>query len=80
MEVSLSSEAAIRAAAQEITNILLPQQVHYRIHNIPPLVPILSQINPIYTILFCLSKIDFNIIHPPTSWSSEWSLSFWLSH
>jgi hypothetical protein len=26
------------------------------------------------------SKIYFNIIHPPTSWSSQWSLSFWISH
>jgi hypothetical protein len=27
-----------------------------------------------------LSKIHLNIVHPPTSWSSQWSLSFWLSH
>jgi hypothetical protein len=27
-----------------------------------------------------LSKIHFNIIHPPTSWSSYWSFSFWLFH
>jgi hypothetical protein len=27
-----------------------------------------------------LSKIHFNIVHLPTSWSSQWSLSFWLSH
>jgi hypothetical protein len=27
-----------------------------------------------------LSKIHFNIIHPPTPWSSQWSLSFWLPH
>jgi hypothetical protein len=27
-----------------------------------------------------LSKIHFNIIHPPTPWSSQQSLSFWLSH
>jgi hypothetical protein len=25
-------------------------------------------------------KIHFNIVHPPTSWSSQWSLTFWLSH
>jgi hypothetical protein len=29
---------------------------------------------------FLLSTIHFNIIHPPTSTSSYWSLSFWLSH
>jgi hypothetical protein len=27
-----------------------------------------------------LSKIHFNIAHPPTSLSSPWSISFWLSH
>jgi hypothetical protein len=42
--------------------------------------PILSQINPIHTIPSYLSKIHFNIIHPPTPWSSQWPLSFWLSH
>jgi hypothetical protein len=26
------------------------------------------------------SKIHFNIVHPPTSWCSQWSLYFWLSH
>jgi hypothetical protein len=29
---------------------------------------------------FYLSKIRFNIVHPPTSWSSQRSLSIWLSH
>jgi hypothetical protein len=46
----------------------------------PPLVPILSQINPIHTIPSYLSKIQFNKVRPPTSWSSPWSPSFWLSH
>jgi hypothetical protein len=44
------------------------------------LAPILSHNNPIHTIPSYLSKIDFNIVHPPTSLSSQWSLSFWLSH
>jgi hypothetical protein len=30
----------------------------------------LSQIHPVHTIPFYLSKIHFNIVHPPTSWSS----------
>jgi hypothetical protein len=42
----------------------------------PQLVPILSQINPIHAMPSYLSKIHFNIVHPPTSWSSQWSLSF----
>jgi hypothetical protein len=43
-----------------------------------PLVPVLSHINPIHTIPSYLSKIHFNIVPPTTSWSSKWSLSFWL--
>jgi hypothetical protein len=27
-----------------------------------------------------LSKIHFNTVHPPTSWSSQWPPSIWLSH
>jgi hypothetical protein len=46
----------------------------------PPLVPILSQINSIHTIPSYLSKIHFNIVHPPTSRSSQCSLTVWLSH
>jgi hypothetical protein len=37
-------------------------------------------INPAHTIPSYLSKIHFNIVHVPTSWSSQWSLSFWLFH
>jgi hypothetical protein len=35
------------------------------------------QSNPHYSIL---SKIHFDTVDPPMSWSSQWSLSFWLSH
>jgi hypothetical protein len=38
----------------------------------------LSQIDPIYTIQSYLSKIHFNIVHPPTSWSSQWSRYRWV--
>jgi hypothetical protein len=27
-----------------------------------------------------LSKIHFNIVHPTTSWFSQWSLTVWLHH
>jgi hypothetical protein len=35
-------------------------------HN-PPVLPLLSQINPVHTTLGYLSKVRFNIILPPTS-------------
>jgi hypothetical protein len=62
------------------SSVLWNPKVHYRVHRSPPLVPILSQIDPIHTILSYLSKIYCNNVHPPTSWSSQWSLSFWISH
>jgi hypothetical protein len=37
-------------------------------------------VTPIQSIRPLLSKIHFNIIHPHTSWSPYWSLSFWLFH
>jgi hypothetical protein len=38
------------------------------------------QSNPHHPIPSYLSKIHFDIVHPPSSWSSQWSLSFWLSY
>jgi hypothetical protein len=69
-ELSSSSEVASCAATQELPSILRNPKVHYRVHKSPPPVPILSQISTIHTIKLYLSKIRFNIIHPPTSRSS----------
>jgi hypothetical protein len=80
MELRPSREAANCAATQELPSILRNPKVHCYVHKSPTVVPILSQINPIHTIPFYLSKIHFNILHPPTSWSSQWSLYFSLSH
>jgi hypothetical protein len=80
MELSTSRETANCAATQELPSILWNAKVHCRVHKSPPLVFILSQTNPIHTILYYLSKIHFNIVHPPTSWCSQLYLSFWFSH
>jgi hypothetical protein len=75
MELSPSWEAANCAATQELPSILWNPKVHYRVHKSPPLV-----ISWAKWISSYLSKIHFNIVHAPTSWSSQWSLSFWFSH
>jgi hypothetical protein len=80
MELSPSWEAAYCASTEELPSILWNLKVHYHIQKRPPLVPILSQINLTHTIPSYLSKIHFDMVQTPTSWSSQWSLSFWLSH
>jgi hypothetical protein len=65
-ELSPSWEAANCAATQGLPSILW----NLKVHKSPPMVPILSQIDPVHTIPSHLSKIYFNTVHPPTSWSS----------
>jgi hypothetical protein len=80
MELSPSWEATSCAATQEFPNVLWSPKVYCRVHKSPPLVPILSQFNEVHITSSYLSKIYLNINLPPTSWSSKWSPSFWLSH
>jgi hypothetical protein len=70
MELSPSREAASCAATQELPSILWNPKVHYRVHMSPPLVHILSHVNPVHINLSYLSKIYFNIFLPSTSRAS----------
>jgi hypothetical protein len=66
MELSPSWEVANCAATEALTSILWNPKVDYCVHS-APVVLILSQIDPVRTTPSCLSKNDFNIVHPPMS-------------
>jgi hypothetical protein len=68
--MSPSWETASCAVTQEFSNILRNAKVHYRVHEIPRMVPILSQIDQVHTTPSYLSKIHFNIILPRKSRTS----------
>jgi hypothetical protein len=70
MEQSPSWEADIHSASQEIPCLLCNPNVHYRVNNSPPLIPVLNQMNPLHTFPSDFPKIHSNIILPSTPESS----------
>jgi hypothetical protein len=66
--------------SQEIPIILWKPNIHYRIHNCPSNVPILSYNNPVCTYSFSFLKTYFSIILPLTPCSSKLSPSLSCSN
>ena len=62
MEHIPSREAKRFSGSQEISRILWNPKVHYRIHEFPPPVPILTHLDSVHTLTSYFLKIHFNII------------------
>jgi len=72
-------EANSSSDSQGILFILWKPNVHCRVHNSPPLVHLLRQLNPAYATPYYLLKIYFNIV-PSTSRFWKLSISFRFLH
>jgi hypothetical protein len=80
MKQSPSWEAYSHSASQEIFHLLWSLKVHYRVHNSPSLLLVLSRMNPVHTLPPNFPKIYCNIIFPSTRRSFKWSLSSGFSN
>jgi len=69
-------EADIHSANQEIPHL----SHNLKVHKSLPLVPILNNMHPVHTFPPYFPKIHSNIIFPPTSKSSKWSLPIRFSN
>jgi hypothetical protein len=73
VEQSVIWEANGHSASQEIPHPTWNPMVHYSVHNSPPLVPILSHMNPIHTFPPYFPNTH-STIFPSTSRYSKWCL------
>jgi len=73
MEHTPSCETICHTASQEIPCLLWDPKVCYHVHKSQPLATILSQMNPVCTLLPYFCKIHSNIIFPFTLTFSNWS-------
>jgi len=80
MEQSPSWEANNHSARQKITHLLWNLEVHSHVQKSLSLVPVLSQMNLVYTFPPCFSKIHSGIIIPSFPRSSKWSRPFGFSN
>jgi len=79
MEQSPPLQTDLFCTSQEIPRILWNPNAHYRIHNCPLPVTVLSQKNPVHAPITNVLKIHPNIL-PSMFGSSKWSLSIRFPH
>jgi hypothetical protein len=75
-EHSPPRKANSHSSDKEIPRVFWQQNVHCRVHNSLPLVPILSQMRPVHTFPSYFTKMYSNTMLPPTTRSLQWSLPF----
>jgi len=77
VEQSSSCETNRFSVTQEILGILWNPKVHYRVHNRPSLVPVLSYMNPVHALPCWAYKIHFNVLSAiPVSSKQSFHCSF----